>query len=201
MIKIKENAVNTISLQDVINAVQYFSMHNKNIKCKLANEFLSHLPKDEYIVDSRVSMLKKGWFPCIPGWHFDEIMRHENGNLDIISTDFNKTHYMMVIDIGTNSLTEFCAYRFTKDFLLTHNIDNYDSFNMTIYMMESPIKTCKSNTIYQFSSLDAHRGVDCKDSGWRYFIRATANHQREYLNQIRTQTQVYIPFYNINKGW
>jgi len=201
MKKIQHASLKATREKHIINAAQYYAMNSNNVDCPVAKEFLDWLPQDEYIVDSRVSMLKKGWFPCIPGWHFDEIERRADGTLDLIGTDFDKKHYMMIMDFGTKSRTEFCHYQFTKEFLMTHNINNYDSFNTMIDNMDAPTERVGSNCIYEFTSLDAHRGLPAQDSGWRYFIRATKGHQRTYRNEIRTQTQVYIPFYNINKGW
>lgn len=53
--------------------------------------------------------------------------------------------------------------------------------------------------IYKFNEQSFHRAVPAKYSGWRFFIRASKIYKPEFKNEIRRQTQVYLPC--VNKGW
>lgn len=188
-------------IHDIRKAVQYFGMSGRKVKCPIArqlvDEVLAEIPEwDDCIVDSRLSMLKPGWYPCIPGWHYDEVKRDPDGSLNW-ERNAAKTHYIMVIDQGTGSLTEIAhseVYRFPK-------VSNYTELNQ--WMESNPDRyntfTIDSGGIYILDCNTPHRGTPATGSGWRYFIRATVGTQREYANEIRTQTQVYIP--TVNVGW
>ena len=197
MVKLEENIIADKDAIDVRTGVQYYSMDARKIDCPIAKQFLNKLPFiiDKYsptIVDSRVSMLQPGWLPCIGGWHYDEITRDSGGNLDYVNNNFNKVHFMMLLDYGTNSLTEFCDIPI--GLISGDNEDyprNYEELTNRIERFQPPITTIEDNTIYSFNNIDAHRGVPATGYGWRYFIRATINTQREFANEIRTQTQIY----------
>jgi hypothetical protein len=178
-------------------AHQYFAYRSDDVTCPYALRFLDCLPTGErYIVDSRVHMLMPGWYPCIPGWHFDEIKRTEDNKLDFEHNDFRKVHYLMIIDSGSESLTEFAWPE------LRRYPESYEELNEIINNDFSCKKeTVKANAIYRFSCMDAHRGMPAKRFGWRYFIRATVHTEREYKSKIRTQTQVYTPSPKIDAGW
>lgn len=220
-----QKKIESITLQDVIYAKQYFGMSSAKVECPLARIMLDELAKfgppesiNNYIVDSKVVQLMKGMYPCIPGWHLDEVRRDENGQLDYNNNEWMKQHYMMLIDFGTGSLTEFYE-RPRHEYI--KQMKGYDDLNDLINseieyerntqkqrlelekrpFISSKIETCESGKIYNFDCQDPHRGTPAKANGWRYFIRATYNSQRKIMNQLRPQTQVYIPVSNLDKGW
>src|SRR5690606_10082560 len=42
------------------------------------------VPDDLHVViDTRVNMLMRGYYPSIPGWHCDDVPRGENGQPDL----------------------------------------------------------------------------------------------------------------------
>lgn len=53
--------------------------HAYDLGGPITGEFLDHiadhLPTEDIVVDSRVHMLMPGWFPCIPGFHHDDVPR------------------------------------------------------------------------------------------------------------------------------
>jgi hypothetical protein len=189
---------------DIRYAAQLFGYSSKlarqEIDCPVAQGFLNELEDDvDYIVDSRAHMLMPGWLPCIGGWHFDEVARDQNKNLHWDSNK-PKEHYFMIIDQGTGSLTEFAQFDWPRDQEGCVMPRHYEELSEWIkYDSTKIIHTCESNKIYSFDCFDAHRGTPATGHGWRYFIRATANTQRTYANEIRKQTQVYIPSESV--GW
>ncbi len=189
-------------MKDIRTAKQYYGYQASKIDCPFAKEAISQMFIGEYlrslddldnvIVDTRVHMLKKGWYPCIPGWHLDEVKRDSNDNLDW-DNDQEKHHFLYIIDEGTGSMTEFVK----EDYY--NRIKDFTELNKIIEL-ESPEKFITQNkTLYYFTNRSAHRGLPATGNGWRYFFRATTNSQREFTNEIRTQTQVYLPA--INVGW
>jgi len=215
MILIKENVIGDLGAVDPRSIPQRFgqdifedgedwhdveSLFISEVINDFGRRFRRAMP--ETILDSRVHMLKPGWFPCIPGWHYDEVERFEGGDLvkeDGAVLDWDRTyegkeHYMMILDFGSGSLTEFARARVADP-----RVKNYTELNR-LFQAHSPlIEQVKSNAIYRFDILDAHRGVPAKRDGWRYFIRATVGTQRILANELRTQTQVYIPAFDV--GW
>jgi hypothetical protein len=194
MIKINEVA-HPFTWKHVRDAKQYFGYHSDLVDCPIAKLLLDNIPHGEYIVDSRTHMLKPGWLPCIGGWHYDEVKRDAEGKLDW-DNNIDKTHYLLILDFGTGSMTQYVNMSIPE-------IKNYEKLNSLIKVAEEDlcidIETCDNNSIYMFDCLDAHKGQKATGDGWRYFIRATANTQREYTNEIRYQTQVYIE--DEYKGW
>lgn len=207
------------TLADIIAAKQYFATDEKLVDCPIALKFLEIVNsgyvsglKDDLnqtlIVDSKVCQLMEGMYPCIPGWHFDEVKRDENGQLDWENNEHDKRHYMMILDWGTGSLTEFYRpHRGYYDLKRASGIKDYTQLNQEISddlnnnRRLKLTETVESGVVYEFNCLNAHRGTPAKGNGWRYFIRATLLTQRPFFNQIRTQTQVYLPQENLEKGW
>lgn len=59
-------------------------------------------------LDTRVSMLMPGWFPCIPGWHCDDFYRPDGHPAPSLAAEqCPMVHYMAVL--GDCSLTEFLS--------------------------------------------------------------------------------------------
>lgn len=194
VILIQSNPILGCSVGDIKNADKMFGYDSRNVTCNLARRFLECLPEGRYIVDSRTHMLMPGWLPCIGGWHLDEVKRDEDGNLDFKNNNNNKEHYFMILDYETGSLTEF-----VNEPLGDVKPKTYKDLSMAVNMLQPDTSIIKSNCLYNFDCNDIHRGRKATGKGWRYFIRATLNTQREYMNEEQTQTQVYIE--SENEGW
>lgn len=151
-------------------------------------------------VDSRLSMLMPGMYPCIPGWHCDEFYRPGGGQPDLATAP--ECEHVMVV-IGGCSLTRFVAEAFemplpTPDDLrdgrtvcgvMHHRIEQAGLATLQV----------QSGEVWRFSQISWHRGEAATEPGWRYFLRLTGSEHWTPVNQRRTQTQVYLtaPF----EGW
>ena len=75
--------VSNVKESDIKNAVMLFSSnidYAYNTSDVLTRKFIDALPEEwkndpTVIIDSRVHMLMKGWFSCIPGFHHDDVPR------------------------------------------------------------------------------------------------------------------------------
>lgn len=158
-------------------------------------------PNKDWIIDSRVHMLMEDWYPCIGGWHLDDVPRDElTGQPNIHNPEYIAEHILCVIDIGTGSLTQFLS----SDVDLPHPPKDkmvYEYYNKEI---EENRRFGGCTTFYpnrsviSFDSNTFHRGTPALKSGWRFFIRATTNTNRKPANEIRRQSNVYL---DTNKGW
>lgn len=149
------------------------------------------------VVDTRSTMIMKGHYNSIPGWHCDDWKR-TNGQPDNKLLDPRVRHYMMLLSSGEGDIagTEFITnareYNYDKDRV-------WYSLNKLVEAdSEKKVRTLENNTIISFGQQDIHRATPAKYNGWRFFIRLSISH-RKPTNQIRTQVQTYVDMENI--GW
>jgi hypothetical protein len=152
------------------------------------------------VIDSRVHMLMRGWYPCIPGWHIDDFHRPDGNQPDYLHLPENMAHVCCIV--GDCSRTEFLdrSVRLTKP---EEGEKVYGSFNKQIRaaiengaVRSTPID---AGRLVRFGGSDFHRGVAATHSGWRWFARATFGSTRVPSNEIRRQVQVYLP--ELEAGW
>jgi hypothetical protein len=188
---------------------QFFSVNKHFAQDKGGNitkAFLRALPRDwqreDLIIDSRVHMLMPGWYPCIPGWHVDDVPRtRPDGQPDHLSPH-NRTEHIMAI-VGQGSHTIFGVGDFELEDVPIGKGTIYEIWHRDIegLVARGIVKEerAEPGKLIQFNCDSFHRGAPAHGSGWRWFIRATRYSTREYLNETRTQTQVYLtaPF----QGW
>jgi len=185
----------------IFNGDREFSYYQSG---KITRRFIENfLDEDkDWIIDTRVHMLMKDWYPCIGGWHCDDIPRDEiTKQPNYKDPDYISEHILCVIDSGTGSLTEFVDGR-----LELSNVPNdkqvYEHFNKEINELvdDNKLNTqqFKSGDVLSFNSMTFHQGQPAVNKGFRMFIRATTNTQRKPRNEIRKQTNVYL---DTNKGW
>lgn len=148
----------------------------------------------DIIVDSRVHMLMPGFWPCIPGWHHDDVPRErEDGQPNYINPSYRAEHCMAIV--GDASITEFAV---GAVFLPDVPIGSvyYRDWNPLVneaieagelFTMHAPV----GRLIY-FDWQAFHQGVQASKFGWRWFIRASRNTGRKPANEIRQQVQVYL---------
>lgn len=172
----------------------------------LTASFLRALPSQwtgdpSFILDSRTHMLMPGWFPCIPGWHLDDVPRtRPDGQPDHISPIYQSEHVMALW--GTASVTTFMEGHIE----LTEppaGDSIYGAWHHVIeeavrqgHVVETPVP---DRRLVFFDWQSFHRGNPATKNGWRFFIRASCNTQRKHFNEIRSQVQVYLPA--VNAGW
>lgn len=148
-------------------------------------------------IDTRVHMLKPGWYPCIPGWHGDFIKRDDNGDLVYRDgIDQRVRHFAL------------CSHSPTTKFLRDRQIEmkkgGWGHVSRTIEDRgDLEPYNIPAGELVEFNSRELHKGTKCEEAGWRYFFRATLfppedERRGETMDKIRWQTQVYAPE---NKGW
>jgi hypothetical protein len=158
------------------------------------------LPPHKYeSLDVKIAMLKKGWWPCIPGWHLDDFYRPTGEQPDIKNLNEHlSTHFMTLY--GDSSLTEFLSGE-TQLGLPPETGTVYGYYDKVIESSGLPKTVVKSETLYRFTSTDFHRGMPATKDGWRAFVRLTIGNERPPKDEIRTQVQVYVPFDKMFSGW
>lgn len=155
-------------------------------------------------LDVKVTMLKKGWYPCIPGWHCDDFYRPPvyGGQPDIVYlSEHNSKHFMVVF--GDSSLTEFAASSScaTLADVAPQGQTYYGYANANLETFGILRTHIRPNRLYGFDSMTFHRGMPATRDGWRAFVRLTLGNERPPKNEIRSQVQVYVPSEKLEAGW
>jgi hypothetical protein len=154
------------------------------------------------IFDSRVHMLMKGWFPCIPGWHHDDVARGGDGQPDYDSLKYKSRHVMGLINGGV-APTEFSVGNISLPkvdksqgpvYKVWHDMVEQKTVEGSMIRVAAP-----SNKLVSFDWQAFHQGVRAVDNGWRWFGRISAGTDRRIRNEIRRQVQVYLEF--PMEGW
>ncbi len=187
----------------------------KNITAGVTGHVINHLPEDwcgsDVVVDSRVHMLMPGWFPCIPGWHHDDVPRHpgapELGRIDgqpnYRDPAYHSEHLIVLIN-GDICPTEFALGRGWFPEVPPDQL-TYKTWHPMVdaRIAEGSLQrwTCPSNRMVQFDAHTWHQGTRATRGGWRFFIRFSRNTERalKVTNEVRRQVQVYLdsPY----EGW
>ena len=169
-------------------------------------QFLLALPEnlhnDQTIIDSRVHMLMEGWFPCIPGFHHDDVPRErEDGQPDYHNPSYRSQHALVLYNgdicpsefaLGASEFPEVpIGGKYYKVWhpLVVEKINKGELKNFS----------APSDTMIYFDDRTWHQGTRAVANGWRLFIRASWNTGRKPTNEIRRQVQVYLE--NPMEGW
>jgi len=155
--------------------------------------------EDRYVFDSRVHMLMPGWFPCIPGFHHDDVPRQtSNGQPDYDSPSYRANHCLGLVN-GDICPTQFATGR--ADFSrVPDDVIVYKQWHLEV---EEKIKngelersSAPSNKLVYFNDRTWHQGVRTRAGGWRWFGRVSWDTDRvkRISNEIRQQVQVYLEF-------
>lgn len=164
---------------------------------EISQAFLNNLPiewKQKCIIDSRVHMLMPGWFPCIPGYHHDDVPRGTNGQPDYDNPAYHSKHVLALVN-GDICPTEFAVGETTfpkieedkKIYKEWHPLVEYKIKKGELSKVIAP-----SNTMLYFDWQSWHQGTKAIKNGWRWFMRASINTNRPIKNEIRRQVQVYL---------
>lgn len=169
--------------------------------------FLEGLPSDwktsDVVVDSRVHMLMPGWFPCIPGWHHDDVPRGGSENQPIYQDPPYESQHIMGLVNG-----EICPTRFVigeLDLSIPQSGVIYKQWHPLVQSAvdQGTVGTMDANSgvYYQFDHNAFHCGTSAVAGGWRWFVRVSRNTDRVkcVTNEIRKQVQVYLP--HPMEGW
>lgn len=172
----------------------------------ITKEFLMKLPFDWHknsVFDSRVHMLMKNWFPCIPGFHHDDVPRDKDGQPNYENPEYFSEHIMGLVN------GEICPTIFACGECDMPSITNgeivykiwHNKVAELIQNNELQSYECKSGDLIKFNWQSFHTGQKAKQSGWRWFGRISRNTNRikNITNEIRRQVQVYLEF--PMEGW
>lgn len=181
----------------------------------LTSEFISLLPDDwkraELVIDSRTHMLMPGWYPCIPGWHHDDVPRtRADGQPNYDEGQLRSEHIMALVG------GEICATEFALGAvdLVVPELGKtiYEEWDRDIELLVNngamKRESVPTNRLIHFDDRSFHRGTPAIAGGWRWFIRASRYFDKDgtpvarpnpRTNEIRKQSQVYMP--TINAGW
>lgn len=176
----------------------------------ITQTFIEGLP-DRFrdgVIDSRVHMLMPGWYPCIPGWHHDDVARTVPDPFVGPQPDYDNPPYRAEHVLGIAgadvSLTEFAVGSawFPRP-----------PVGVTCYgwwhpMVEDRITSgvlqrfqVTAGRYWVFNDRAWHRGMPATGPGWRWFARVSigTDRVRHVTNEHRQQVQVYLP--DVNAGW
>lgn len=151
------------------------------------------------IMDSRVHMLMPGWYPCIPGWHHDDVPRSTpTGQPNYIDPEYRSRHCLALVN-GDIAPTEFLTGLISvpAPSIATAIYQKWDE-----YLERHPMGerwSCPDRKLVYFNCDTFHRGVPAVRNGWRWFGRISIDTDRKPTNEIRAQVQVYMSA--INAGW
>lgn len=155
------------------------------------------------VFDSRVHMLMKGWFPCIPGFHHDDVPRGDNGQPNYRYPAYRAKHVLGLVN-GHICPTEFAVGRVEVSDPEQHPLV-YKAWHVeveeavrqgTLRSVDAP-----SGRLVHFDSDAFHQGVRAVADGWRWFGRISWDTERvtHITDETRAQVQVYME--NPFEGW
>ncbi len=170
---------------------------------KLTKAFLDALGFSwgDALIDSRVHMLMPGMYPCIPGWHHDDVPRERSDKQPNYENPSYKAEHCMAL-FGDCAPTEFA--------IGIHDVE-IPPIGQKIYKVLSPVveNLCADgalirhhapeNRLIFFDYQTWHRGVAAHKNGFRFFIRATRFSNLTARNEIRQNANVYMPI--LDEGW
>ena len=173
----------------------------------ITKSFIENLPSnwllDDVVFDSRVHMLMKDWYPCIPGWHHDDVPRTNGGQPDYENQSYFSEHILGVVN------SDICPTKFALgDAYMPPVEDGEIVYEKWHNVVESEIREgvlrsvdVYDRTLIYFDCNTFHTGQKALADGWRWFGRVSKNTDRvkKITNEIRVNAQVYLEF--PTKGW
>jgi len=146
-----------------------------------------------------------GWYPCIPGWHHDDVGRASTGNKQ---PDYDNLQYKSEHILGLVNADICPTYFLNGKTTMPAVPENETIYKIWDKEVEKLIKEesieviiCKDRTLYYFDWQTFHTGTKAVQNGWRWFGRVSRNTDRlkNVTNEIRVNTQVYLE--NPKEGW
>jgi hypothetical protein len=193
---------------EVIKNEPMFFNSSLEFACKhggrITRAFIDNLPLDWFIdnpvIDSRVHMLMKNWYPCIPGYHHDDVPRSTpTGQPNYLNPEYESEHLCGLVN------SEICPTRFVDDVVNLSEPDvsvlQYEKWHKELEIIAPKTYDAESGKYIQFDCNAFHTGTKAVAGGWRWFIRLSRNtdRQKNITNEIRRQVQVYLE--NPIEGW
>ena len=167
---------------------------------RFAYEAATALGTANIIIDTRVHMLMRGWYPCIPGWHHDDVDRGEDGQPSYPPTNSPRHVMCLLGDDIAPTLFAVGEAEFPQP-PAGHGVYEYwhDEVERKIESGSLRLQQAEMGRLIYFDWQTWHRGVKASRSGWRWFARASAGSNRQSANEVRRQVQVYLSA--DTKGW
>ena len=161
---------------------------------------IEHL--SELVIDTRVHMLMPGWYPCIPGYHHDDVPRsRSDGQPNYVDPEYRSKHALALIN-GDICPTEFAVGEFELSEVPEGDIIYKRWHEEVVKQLDDGVGarvSAPSNSLVYFDDRSFHQGVPAVEGGWRWFGRASWNTNRVPTNEMRRQVQVYLE--NPMEGW
>lgn len=163
---------------------------------------LGYEHREHVVVDTRVHMLMPGWYPCIPGWHHDDVARtRSDGQPNYADQPYHARHVMFLLNSAI-APTEFAVgVHDLPDVPLGQKV--YSTWHPIVEQQLQEDMLCRvsvqDSELVGFDWQSMHRGTAAVTNGWRYFFRASVRTPR-HRDEIRRQVQIYVPG-DINQGW
>ena len=161
------------------------------------------------VVDTRVHMLMPGWYPCIPGWHHDDVPRTRRDGQPNYEDGQDRSEHCVALINGQICPTEYAV-----------GIEDFPEVSGTVYAEWHPLVESLCNLgklqrmqawrdeLVYFNDRTWHRGTAALQGGWRWFGRIsryfdakgyTISRKNARTNEVRRQVQTYMSA--INAGW
>lgn len=182
---------------DVVNAWDKGGPITRNF---LETFFGDNIPFEsgDFCVDSRVHMLMPGWWPCIPGWHHDDVPRSRgDGQPNYENPKFYSRHCLALVG-GDIAPTEFAVGRCSLPHVNGLVYKEWDKL-VNDYAREGilQVKRAEDRRLYHFNCDTFHQGTQAVGKGWRWFGRISWNAgygrgKRPHFNELRRQVNVYM---------
>lgn len=180
----------------------------------ITKSFIDSLPNywHDGVLDSRVHMLMKGWYPAIPGFHHDDVPRNPipvgqhfitAGQPNYENPRYHSEHVLGLINAEicpTVFAIGNCKMPAIQDYELIYR-KWHEEVEKLLKIGELSKFECESGKLYQFDWQSFHSGQKAIAVGWRWFCRVTKNSDRckSITNEVRKQVQVYLEF--PMEGW
>ena len=165
-------------------------------------ELVWDLDEPDVVIDSRVHMLMTGWWPCIPGWHHDDVPRsRSDGQPNYVDPEYRSEHCMALAGADVCP-TEFAIGQHALPDVASGRVVYRDWHPM----VEDQVRTGRLRLwraptwrLIFFDWQSMHQGTQAIGDGWRWFVRASRSTNRQQFNEVRRQVQVYMD--RPNDGW
>lgn len=150
------------------------------------------------VIDTRVHMLMKGWYPCIPGWHHDDVPRTTlTGQPNYKTPEYFAKHILGLVN-GDICPTQFALGECEMPEVPEEKVCYREWHPVIDKLCESGKMTrydATGNPILAFDAHSFHQGQKALANGWRWFGRISYDTFRlkTITNETRKQVQVYIP--------
>jgi hypothetical protein len=175
----------------------------------LTHAVLDALPGDwrasRLVIDSRTHLLMPGWYPCIPGWHLDDVPRtRSDGQPEHRQPAYRAEHILCVV--GDAALPLFAVGHLELEDVPEGQVEPsplcaetalYQKWHHDIERLLAAGRLRQEmipeRALVQFGWGAFHRGTAATKHGWRFFIRVSRNTARLVHDELRRQVQVYLP--------